>query len=154
LLQEAALLILCSDGWESLGNKNWGWKGLAPYFRKHQTLDKTKSKSANPQFMPAAGGDEFHGSDGPIHTSFNDWYSPFEEDFVEAAYEVTGGKDGKRTLHDAWSGDHVSERLAHFKSELEFTRILTSNRWASILPLVPSIVPTTLESDRMLLLAI
>ena len=57
------------DGWESLGNKGWGWKGLAPYFRKHQTLDKTECKSSNPKFMPAAGGDEYHGSNGPIHTS-------------------------------------------------------------------------------------
>ena len=92
------------NGWESLGNPGWNWDGLAPYFRKHQTLDKTKSKASKPQFTPAAGGDEFHGNDGPIHTSFNDWYSPFEEDFVEAAYEATGGE---RTLHDAWSGDHM-----------------------------------------------
>ena len=92
------------DSWESLGNKGWGWKGLSPYFKKHQTLDKTKSKSSNPNFEPAAGGDEYHGSKGPIHTSFNDWYSPFEEDFVQAALDVTGKPD---TLHDAWSGDHM-----------------------------------------------
>jgi choline dehydrogenase-like flavoprotein len=92
------------DGWESMGNANWGWKGLAPYFKKHQTLDKTPSKSSNPKFMPAAGGDEYHGSSGPIHTSFNDWYSPFEEDFVKAALDVSGKED---TLHDAWSGDHM-----------------------------------------------
>lgn len=54
--------------------------------------------------MPIAGGDEFHGSDGPIHTSFNDWYSPFEEDFCKAAYDVSGSEN---TLHDAWSGDHM-----------------------------------------------
>ena len=34
----------------------------------------------------------------------NDWYSPFEEDFVTAAHEVTGKPD---TLNDAWSGDHM-----------------------------------------------
>jgi hypothetical protein len=87
-----------------MGNQGWGWKGLAPYFRKHQTLDKTVNKTdkSNPQYMPAAGGDEFHGTDGPIHTSFNDWVSPFEEDFVKAAYEVSGTKN---TLHDAWSGE-------------------------------------------------
>ena len=92
------------DGWESLGNKGWGWKGMAPYFKKHQTLDKTDNKSGNPQFMPIAGGDEFHGTDGPIHTSFNDWYSPFEEDYCKASYEVSGSEN---TLHDAWSGDHM-----------------------------------------------
>lgn len=77
---------------------------MAPYFKKHQTLDKTENKSGNPQFMPVAGGDEFHGTDGPIHTSFNDWYSPYEEDFCKAAYEVSGTEN---TLHDAWSGDHM-----------------------------------------------
>ncbi|ETN46100.1 uncharacterized protein HMPREF1541_00284 [Cyphellophora europaea CBS 101466] len=92
------------NGWESLGNRGWGWDGLAPYFRKHQTLDKTENKSSNPQFMPAAGGDKYHGTNGPIHTSFNDWYSPYEEDFVKAAYEVTGSQN---TLNDAWSGDHM-----------------------------------------------
>jgi choline dehydrogenase-like flavoprotein len=90
-------------GWESIGNKGWGWDGLAPYFRKHQTLDKTPVHD-DLQFMPAAGGDEYHGTDGPIHTSFNDWYSPFEVDFVEAAHAVTGTK---KTIHDAWSGDHM-----------------------------------------------
>lgn len=92
------------DGWESMGNKGWGWDGLAPYFKKHQKLDANLPHHSDPLFMPAAGGDKYHGSDGPIHTSFNDWYSPFEVDFAKAAYEVTG-RD--KTLHDAWSGDHM-----------------------------------------------
>lgn len=67
----------CYDlGWESLGNNGWGWEGMAPYFLKHQTLDETPVHD-DPQFMPVAGGDKFHGRHGPIHTSFNDWYSPF-----------------------------------------------------------------------------
>ena len=92
------------DGWASLGNKGWGWDDLAPYFRKHQTLDRTELKSKDPQFMPNAGADKWHGTDGPIHTSFNDWYMPLEEDFAKAAYEVTGTE---KTLVDAWSGDHL-----------------------------------------------
>jgi choline dehydrogenase-like flavoprotein len=92
------------DGWESLGNKGWGWEGMRPYFSKHQTLDITGKESKNKQFMPIAGKDEYHGTDGPIHTSFNDYYEPFEGDFCAAAYEV-GGKES--TLTDAWSGDHV-----------------------------------------------
>lgn len=90
--------------WEKLGNKGWGWEGMAPYFRKHQTLDPNEPYAKDLLFMPQAGKDEFHGTDGPIHTSFNDWYSPFEEDFAKAAYEVTGRE---KTLHDAWSGDHM-----------------------------------------------
>src|SRR5882757_7853261 len=86
-----------------MGNKGWGWNGLAPYFRKHQTLDRTEVHE-DPQFMPCAGGDKYHGNNGPIHTSFNDWYMPLEVDFAKAAYEVTGTK---KTIHDAWSGDHL-----------------------------------------------
>ena len=54
--------------------------------------------------MPHAATDKWHGEDGPIHTSFNDWYMPLEEEFAKAAYEVSGTKN---TLHDAWSGDHL-----------------------------------------------
>lgn len=90
-------------GWESIGNKGWGWDGLAPYFKKHQTLDRTPVHD-DPQFMPCAGGDKYHGSSGPIHTSFNDWYMPLEVEFAKAAHEVTGTD---RTINDAWSGDHL-----------------------------------------------
>jgi choline dehydrogenase-like flavoprotein len=62
------------DGWESLGNKGWGWEGMVPYFRKHQTLDITGKESKNKQFMPHAAKDKWHGTEGPIHTSFNDYY--------------------------------------------------------------------------------
>ncbi|KAK4574075.1 hypothetical protein LTR86_001836 [Recurvomyces mirabilis] len=92
------------DGWESLGNKGWGWEGMAPYFRKHQCLDVTGKESTNKDFMPFAAKDKWHGNEGPIHTSFNDYYEPFEEDFCTAAYEVGGGN---KTLTDAWSGDHM-----------------------------------------------
>ena len=91
------------DGWEAMGNKGWGWDGLAPYFLKHQTLDKTRVYE-DPQFMPIAGGGKFHGTNGPIHTSFNEWYMPLEVDFAKAAYDVTGRK---KTISDAWSGDHL-----------------------------------------------
>ncbi|KAK5124436.1 hypothetical protein LTR85_001653 [Meristemomyces frigidus] len=92
------------DGWESLGNKGWGWEGMAPYFKKHQTYDPPESEHPNKQYMPIAAKDEHHGTDGPIHTSFNDYYEPFEEDFCTAAYEVSGKEN---TLVDAWSGDHM-----------------------------------------------
>lgn len=92
------------DGWESMGNKGWGWQGMAPYFKKHQKLDIDPSTQlhADKQYMPHVAKD--HGDDGPIHTSFNDWYSPFEYDFVEAAHAVT---KTQKTVKDAWSGDHL-----------------------------------------------
>lgn len=40
------------DGWESLGNKGWGWEGVAPYFKKHQTLDPPEKAHPDKQFMP------------------------------------------------------------------------------------------------------
>ncbi|KAL2357319.1 aryl-alcohol dehydrogenase [Cryomyces antarcticus] len=92
------------DGWASLGNRGWDWEGLSPYFRKHQTLDPPEHEGADPKFMPHAAKDQNHGTSGPIHTSFNDFYMPMEEDFVKAAYEVGGTEN---TLVDAWSGDHL-----------------------------------------------
>lgn len=94
------------DGWLSLGNKGWGWDDLVPYFQKHQTLDANPNAAPakDPQFMPHATKDKYHGSSGPIHTSFNDWYMPLEEEFCKAAYEIGGGK---KTISDAWSGDHM-----------------------------------------------
>jgi choline dehydrogenase-like flavoprotein len=94
------------DSWEELGNKGWGWDDLVPYFRKHQTLDIPDAAvlPEDKQFMPYAARDQYHGNDGPIHTSFNDYYMPLEEDFCKAAYDVGGKPSG---LSDAWSGDHM-----------------------------------------------
>lgn len=94
------------DGWAALGNPGWSWDELMPYFRKHQTLDAPSEikSGADPRFMPHAARDRYHGDSGPIHTSFNDFYMPIEEDFVKAAYEVGGTEN---TLVDAWSGDHM-----------------------------------------------
>ncbi|KAF1975006.1 alcohol oxidase [Bimuria novae-zelandiae CBS 107.79] len=94
------------DSWAELGNEGWGWDDLVPYFKKHQMLD-IPDEAALPkdkQFMPCAAREKYHGSDGPIHTSFNDHYMPLEEDFCKAAYEECGKPS---TLSDAWSGDHM-----------------------------------------------
>lgn len=91
------------NGWAKLGNRGWDWDGMLPYFRKHQTIDKTEVH-ADKQFMPHAALEANHGSDGPIHVSFNDWYMPLEYEFCKAAHEVTGTKP---TIQDAWSGDHL-----------------------------------------------
>lgn len=78
---------------------------MLPYFKKHQCLDPPEKENPNKQFMPLGAKEKYHGSEGPIHTSFNDYYEPFEYDFCEAAYEVEGKKE--RTLVDAWGGDHM-----------------------------------------------
>lgn len=94
------------DGWAALGNPGWSWEELLPYFRKHQTLDAPTSvkEGQDVKFMPLAAREKYHGDSGPIHTSFNDFYMPIEEDFVKAAYEVGGTEN---TLEDAWGGDHM-----------------------------------------------
>lgn len=94
------------DSWASLGNKGWGWNDLVPYFQKHQTIDlpDDKIKGSDPQLMPHANVSKYHGTKGPIHTSFNDFRMPVEEDFIKACYTV--GRT-MNTLVDAWSGDHL-----------------------------------------------
>lgn len=62
------------DAWESLGNQGWGWEGMLPYFKKHQTLDLTEKTRKDDVYMPHAAKEKYHGTEGPIHTSFNDYY--------------------------------------------------------------------------------
>ena len=47
---------------------------MGPYFKKHKTYDPPETEHPNKLYMPIAARDEFHGTDGPIHTSFNDYY--------------------------------------------------------------------------------
>ena len=51
------------DGWESLGNKGWGWNDLIPYFRKHQTIDlpNVGVTGPDPQLMPHRHIEKYHG---------------------------------------------------------------------------------------------
>lgn len=84
------------------GISGWGWDSLVPYFRKWHRIDRTESSAKKPLFMPAAESEEYYSNDGPIHTSFNEWYMPLEEDFANAAYEVTPGE----RLKSAYQGDH------------------------------------------------
>jgi hypothetical protein len=49
-------------------------EGIAPYFKKSQTYDPPQKEHPNKQFMPIAAKDEYHGTNGPIHTSFNDYW--------------------------------------------------------------------------------
>lgn len=52
--------------------------------------------------MPFVG--EFHGTSGPVRTSFNDTIIPIENDVIKACDEVTNVT--KKPL-DPWSGDHI-----------------------------------------------
>lgn len=69
------------DDWEKLGNKGWGFKELFPYFKKHETFQhpETYLSSFNiPLETPFVS--EYHGTNGPIQTSFSTWRAPFEKE--------------------------------------------------------------------------
>ncbi|KAL4792212.1 hypothetical protein BDV19DRAFT_381016 [Aspergillus venezuelensis] len=90
------------DDWAALaGDEGWNAKNMAQYMRKHQTLEQVNPAAVNSSSPLDA---EFHGTSGPIHTSFNDAVLPIETDFIKAAAEVT---DLPNRPVDAWSGDHL-----------------------------------------------
>jgi choline dehydrogenase len=64
------------DGWAALGNDEWSYRKVLPYFRKSETdLDIR---------------DEFHGSDGPIpvRRHHRKHWLPFQAAFYQACVEV------------------------------------------------------------------
>lgn len=63
------------DSWAAMGNKGWDWDGLAPYYRKFQTLHYP-----SPETRTALSVDyldkNFQGQSGPIQASFPDFVGP------------------------------------------------------------------------------
>ena len=88
------------DAWAQLGNKGWDFEGLLPYFKKHEHFDGPATESPYQDKHDLA----FHGSNGPIHTSFQTWRPD-----QEVAWLETCDKIGKRfgSPRDPWSGDHL-----------------------------------------------
>ena len=63
------------DSWEALGNKGWGYRHCLPYFRRAESS--------------AFGGDDYRGSDGPLHTcNGNNMANPLYRALVEAGVEA------------------------------------------------------------------
>jgi choline dehydrogenase len=58
------------DEWEALGNPGWSFDGLLPYFKRAETDPK---------------GGPLHGTDGPVHVSRAESWSPGDLAFTEAA---------------------------------------------------------------------
>ncbi|EKG21685.1 Major facilitator superfamily [Macrophomina phaseolina MS6] len=90
------------DDWATLtSDPSWSAAALAPYVRKHQALQAIPDTIANRVAMrtqPA-----YHGTSGPIHTSFNDTRLELEDAWLLAAEEACGVT---AKVADAWSGDH------------------------------------------------
>lgn len=70
--------------------------------RKHQTLEPMDERIMDRTCMPVVA--ENHGTSGPIHTSFNDFRLPIEDDVINAAEQVAGVT---KKPTDPWSGDHM-----------------------------------------------
>ncbi|KAF2096158.1 aryl-alcohol dehydrogenase [Rhizodiscina lignyota] len=90
--------------WAKFGGDGWDWEGLLPYFRKHQKLDLPPIAHKDPTFRPHALAAQVQGSDGPIHTSFNEEVFEYEEAFVKVTDKISGRP---KTLIDAYGGDHI-----------------------------------------------
>lgn len=67
-----------------------------------QTLEPVDPAIKDRSTMPFVG--EFHGTSGPVRTSFNDTLMPIENDVIKACDEATN--ISKKPL-DPWSGDHI-----------------------------------------------
>lgn len=93
------------DDWEKLGNKGWSFNDLLPYFKKHEHFDDPASYSTVSNIPLETKYDtDFHGKDGPIHTSFSTWRLPQEREWIAAASGL-GEKMGSPM--NAWNGDHL-----------------------------------------------
>lgn len=93
------------DAWETLGNKGWSFKDLLPYFKKHEHFDDPSEYSSKNNIPLETTYDlNFHGNNGPIHTSFSTWRFPQEREWIAACTKL-----GKRmgSPKDGWSGDHI-----------------------------------------------
>ncbi|KAF3936893.1 hypothetical protein ABW19_dt0206193 [Dactylella cylindrospora] len=86
------------NNWGLLGNANWTWNALKPYFKKSETYVAPSAQVAydlQTQFIVPSS----HGSTGPIKTGFPDWYTEITEawprTFANLGLGVNGDpKDG------------------------------------------------------------
>lgn len=86
------------------GYQSWAWSGLQPFFLKHEAMIVPAQDSVDTESRTIVFENEFHGSSGPIKTSFGNWSAPVQE-----AWHQTGKKMGLQWTppKDAWSGSHL-----------------------------------------------
>ena len=81
------------DAWGELGNSDWNWDKLAPYYRKFHTFT-SPSKEAE-EFLSLRWIDKMmHGTSGPIKTSYGKANGPLEkawpETFKNLGFQMNG----------------------------------------------------------------
>lgn len=59
------------DQWRQMGLEGWGFGDVLPYFKRSETLE--------------TGGDDYHGSDGPLYVSWGKSTNPLYHALIEAA---------------------------------------------------------------------
>ncbi|KAL4863618.1 hypothetical protein BDV12DRAFT_201934 [Aspergillus spectabilis] len=90
------------DNWAELaGDEGWSAKSMQQYMRKHQKLEAVDPAGLDTS-LPLS--PEYHGTAGPIRTSFNDSNLPIDYEIIKACSETTGIPNKP---FDAWSGDHI-----------------------------------------------
>ncbi|KAJ5099068.1 Dehydrogenase citC [Penicillium argentinense] len=91
------------NDWAELAeDEGWSADVMQHYMRKHQTLEPIDPSIKDRTTMPFVG--EFHGTSGPVRTSFNDTILPIENDIIKACDDATGIS---KKPTDPWSGDHI-----------------------------------------------
>jgi choline dehydrogenase-like flavoprotein len=125
------------DDWAAQGNPGWSWNDVLPYFKRSEDNER--------------GGDELHGTGGPLHVMDLRSPNPFSSRFVEAAkqagfphnpdfngaqqdgvglYQVTH-KNGERfSAAKAYLTPHLSRPNLHVITGAQATRILLEGKRA------------------------
>ncbi|GLI74784.1 hypothetical protein PoHVEF18_003032 [Penicillium ochrochloron] len=62
------------DAWARLGNEDWGWDDLLPYFQRSETFHQPTA--AHQEHYHSSYDAEFNGTDGPLHTTHIKQYGP------------------------------------------------------------------------------
>ncbi|KAF7191123.1 Dehydrogenase citC, partial [Pseudocercospora fuligena] len=76
------------DNWGLLGNANWSWNALDPFFRKSESYIQPSSsieEALQTEYIDPS----IHGDDGPVLTTFPDIFGEFDEAWPRA-YEALG----------------------------------------------------------------
>ncbi|PPJ52201.1 hypothetical protein CBER1_10358 [Cercospora berteroae] len=76
------------DSWEELGNLEWGWKDLLPYFKKSESFTPATPEIAA-RYQRFSDDVSAHGVDGPVGTSYPP-YSFAIIDYFYRAWESIG----------------------------------------------------------------
>ncbi|PQE33814.1 GMC oxidoreductase protein [Rutstroemia sp. NJR-2017a WRK4] len=76
------------DNWGLLGNANWSWAALDPYFKRSESFISPKS-TVEDDLQTQNTDPSIHGHNGPIINTFPDIYGPLDEAWPRT-YETLG----------------------------------------------------------------